>query len=421
VFVEHHRHAQGFMEMPTQRVTSAEKLPWPGEELVARVTGGLDRKNFYNSGRQSVRDIEAALGLLGRSFDSFETILDFGSGCGRIMLWLEHLAQTSALHGVDIDARAIAWARENMPWATFKVNQPLPPLDYPDGCFDLVFNHSVFTHIDEHYQDQWLAELRRVVRPGGYLLLTVHGEHAFLVFEDTIGKTGGDTRVIREELQRKGISFIRDDAFVGGPFPEFYHSTFHAPWYVFEHWGGFFDIAAYLVRGSMGFQDFVLLQRPPDDQPGGKPRPSRITAVTASALTGPASPPAASTNGDQPSAAETALERAGRLLHQGFDPDGGGDPSIQARLSRRLVEPAVRGHADYQREVNAALFTALWELEATVTAKTTHGGVPLGELNARLWDAVRLQGQRINRLEADLWDALQAREAGGEAPGSPPP
>ncbi len=36
------------------------------------------------------------------------------------------------------------------------------------------------------------------------------------------------------------------------------------------------------------------------------------------------------------------------------------------------------------------------------------GGAPLAELNARLWDALRLQGQRINRLEADLWDALKA-------------
>jgi hypothetical protein len=253
-----------------------------------------------------------------------------------------------------------------------------------------------------------------VVRPGGYVLLTVHGEHAFLVFEDNVGKAGGDPGVIREELRRRGISFIRDDAFVGGPFPDFYHSTFHAPWYVFEHWGAFFDIAAYVVRGSMGFQDFVLLQRPADDQPGAKPRPERITVAATGqpAAAGPAPAAAAgSTNGAQPSpGAETALERAGRLLHEGVDPAAGADPSIQARLTRRLVDKAVGGHADYQREVNAALFTALWELQAAVAAKTTQGGVPLGELNARLWDAVRLQGQRINRLEADLWEALRTRE-----------
>jgi len=342
--------------MPLQKVTSAEKLPWPGEELVTRVTGGDSRKNFYESGQQSVRDIESVLGLIGRPLDSFSTILDFGSGCGRIMLWLEHLSERSSLHGVDIDARAIAWAQDNMPWATFKANQPLPPLDYPDGHFDLVFNHSVFTHIDENYQDRWLAELRRVVKPGGYVLLTVHGEHAFLVFEENVTKGGGDPSVIRAELGRKGISFIRDDAFVGGPFPDFYHSTFHAPWYVFEHWGRYFSIAAYVVRGSMGFQDFVLLQRPAEDRPGtGKGSPIQVEAVQA-----PGGPTAAVAAASGPPKKETALERAGRLLHEGLDLNAAGaDHSVAGRLAGRVVERVVGRHADYQRQVNEALAVPL--------------------------------------------------------------
>jgi len=402
--------------MPTQRLTSAETLPWPGEELVSRVTGAVDRENFYTSGQQSVRDIEAMLALVGRSLESFDTMLDFGSGCGRIMLWLEHLAETSSLHGVDIDARAVAWAQDNMPWATFKVNQPLPPLDYPDGHFDLVFNHSVFTHIDEHYQDQWLAELRRVVRPGGYVLLSVHGEHAFLVFEDLVSKTGGNPNVIRDELRREGISFIRDDAFVGGPFPDFYHSTFHAPWYIFEHWGAYFDIVAYVVQGSMGFQDFVLLRRPDELEPG-RPRASRIS-VAASALVAPATAPSNGVQAAPPAPlSETSLQRAGRLLHEGYAVGPAHGRPITAWLVEKLVHPVMRNHVGWQRDVNAALFSALWELEGAVSAKTTSGGVPLADLNGRLWDAVRLQGQRINRLETDLWEALRAgRSDNDQAP-----
>lgn len=399
--------------MATQRLTSAETLAWPGDELVSRVTGATDREHFYITGQQSVTDIETVLAIVGRTLESFGTMLDFGSGCGRIMLWLEHLAETSALHGVDIDARAVAWTQANIPWATFKVNQPLPPLDYPDGYFDLVFNHSVFTHIDEHYQDEWLAELRRVVRPGGYVLLSVHGEHAFLVFEEIISKSGGNPDVIRQELRRKGISFLRDDAFVGGPFPDFYHSTFHAPWYIFEHWGAVFDIAAYVVKGSMGFQDFVLLQRPEESGPGAA-RSARISV----AASPPAPTPPSATNGAEvaaPAASETPLDRAGRLLHEGYAVDpAAGRPAV-ALVRRKLVQPVVRDHVDWQREVNAALFSALWELAGAVSAKTSSGGVPLTELNARLWDAVRLQGERINRLEADLWEALRGG-AGSEPP-----
>jgi len=380
-----------------------DTLPWPGEELATRVTGGSDRNSFFDSGRQSVRDINAVLSVVGRSLDSFETMLDFGSGCGRIMLWLEHLAASASLHGVDIDGRAIRWAQENMPWATFKVNQPLPPLDYPDGHFDLVFNHSVFTHIDEDYQNQWLAELQRVVKPGGYVLLTVHGEHAFLVFEDNVAKGGGDTSVIRDELSRKGISFLRDDAFTGGPFPDFYHSTFHAPWYVFEHWGHFFEIAAYVARGSVGFQDFVLLRRHADVRPlVGKGSPITVEKSSSEAR------PAVTSSPGSPAAQETALERVGRLLHEGFEPReaAAGDPGLAARLSGALVERVVGRHADYQRQINEATFTGVWEMRSELVARTTWQGVPLNELNARLWDAVRLQGQRINRLETDLWEAL---------------
>lgn len=384
-----------------------DKLPWPGEELVNRVTGGTDRLNFFTSGRQSVRDLEAVLSLVHRQLADYETILDFGSGCGRIMLWLEHLSATSSLHGIDIDERAIQWSRDNMPWATFKANQPLPPIDYPDATFDLVYNHSVFTHIDEGYQDQWLAELRRVVKPGGHLILSVHGEPAFLVFEENVRKSGvGDPSLIRRELQTKGISFIKDDAFTGGPFPDFYHSTFHAPWYVFEHWGRYFTVAAYVPRGSMGFQDFVLLQRPPDDAPGvvrgepitvqraGGPAASAVAAAAPAPAPGEASP-------------EDALTRAGRLLHQGYDANRG-EPGVNA-AARRMVDRAVRSRSEYQRQVDEALFTALYEMRAALDQRTTGaGGAPVAELNARLWDALRLQGQRINRLEADLWEALRA-------------
>lgn len=401
--------------MPTQRLISSETLPWPGEELVSRVTGAVDRDNFYISGQQSAGDIERVLAVVGRSLESFESMLDFGSGCGRIMLWLEHLAENSSLHGVDIDARAVAWTQDNMPWATFKVNQPLPPLDYPDDYFDLVFNHSVFTHIDEDYQDQWLAELRRVVRPGGYVLLSVHGEHAFLVFEDVVAKRGGNPGVIREDLRRKGISFIRDDAFAGGPFPDFYHSTFHAPWYVFEHWGAFFDIAAYVVKGSMAFQDFVLLRRPDEPEPGTVRAP-RISVAASS----PAAAAAAGALNPHPApGSETSLQLAGRLLHEGYAVDAPAHGPITAWFVQRLVQPVVHRYVEWQRGVNAAQFSALWELENAVSAKTSSGGVPLTELNARLWDAVRLQGQRINRLETDLWEAVRARRTqSGDAPGT---
>jgi SAM-dependent methyltransferase len=392
------------------RIPDPASMPWPGDELIYRVTGYTDRTTFYNSGHQSVQDLEAVLAVAGRSLATFPRILDFGCGCGRILIWLEDLGAVSSLHGVDIDARAVAWAQDNIGWAECKVNQPLPPLDYSDGFFDLVFSHSVFTHIDEHYQDAWLDELRRVVKPGGYVMLSIHGEAVFTTFEKAVAGRGGDPSVIRRELGARGISFIKDDAFTGGPFPDFYHSTFHAPWYVFEHWGRWFDVVAFLPQRSMNYQDFVLLRRPED---GADPSPEDVAANghVAPIVRGSATAADVSTGAG---AAETALYRAGRLLHEGVDL-GGPPPGLLGKVGRRLEERLL-GAERVQREVNVhqqevdrALFTALWELDSTVSAATRSGGVPLTELNVRLWDAIRLQGERINRLENDLWEALRVR------------
>jgi SAM-dependent methyltransferase len=361
------------MELSTP--ADAASLPWPGDELAFRVAGGTDREHFYASGQQSVRDLEAMLALVGTSLRDYRSMLDFGCGCGRIMLWLEELAAGRTLHGVDIDERAIAWAQQHLPWATFKVNQPLPPLDYPDHTFDLVFNHSVFTHIDEEYQDQWLAELRRVTKPGGHLLLSVHGDTAFRAFEDGMRAAGRDPGPVREELARAGIVHVRDDNFVGGPFPDFYHSTFHAPWYVHAHWGRYFTVAGYAARRSLGFQDLVLLERGPE------------TAIA------PASPVRRS----EPSAADPAgLGDVRARLDAGPDV---GSPARNRRVAvpaRRLVLRVLRHYTDYQRGVDEALLRAVQRLDPDPSARDN-----------QLWQALRLQGERINRLEADLWDAIR--------------
>jgi SAM-dependent methyltransferase len=57
-------------------------------------------------------------------------------------------------------------------------NQTVPHLPFPDGFFDCVTAYSVFTHI---YDDDtaWLLELRRIIRPGGALYITLHDQETW--------------------------------------------------------------------------------------------------------------------------------------------------------------------------------------------------------------------------------------------------
>lgn len=350
-----------------------ETMPWPGEELVYRVTNQTDRRLFLESGQRSVRDLENMLALAGKKFSDFRRILDFGCGCSRTLLWMGPVAEESELFGCDIDERMVAWGRDNVPWATFTVNQPLPPLDYPDGHFDLIYASSVFTHIDENYQDQWLAELKRLTSPGGLLILSVHGEYVLGPFEKAEKDAGYDLHDIRGELGEKGICFLDQDIFVGSSFPDFYHSTFHAPWYIYEHWGRFFYVRALVSRGHFDFQDYVLLERMPDDH---QPNPIIVTRGAQVAPPAPAVAPATPPPGRRllGHTKQEWLRYVERVLR---------------RVARKILGPPPPAPPAPPGP--------------SATSDKIAGGLPVTMLIDRM-------GDRINRLEADLWQALRRQE-----------
>lgn len=197
-----------------------------------------------------------------RSFADFERLLDFGCGCGRFVRHLRPLAESVEIHGTDIDSEMVEWLRAHVPFGHFEVAPHEPPLPYSDHHFDLVLSHSVFSHLDERLQDLWLAELQRVTRPGACLLLTVEGQSTWRRTTEVF-ESSAEVAHWKKGLETDGILFIRNDAWLGSTHPDFYHSTIHAPWYVFEHWDEFFDIEAYLLDGSWS-QDLVVLRRRPD-------------------------------------------------------------------------------------------------------------------------------------------------------------
>jgi len=149
-------------------------LPMPPPELVYLVTGQFDAEAFYQNGVVGATCIEEMIGRQGLDMNAFGTILDFGCGCGRVMRQWKKL-QGAKLYGVDYNPRLVKWCCSNLPFAEFGVNKSAMPLAFADKTFDFIYSISVFTHLTELNQRFWMDELRRVLRPGGYLLFTVHG------------------------------------------------------------------------------------------------------------------------------------------------------------------------------------------------------------------------------------------------------
>lgn len=219
-------------------------LPIPPENLRLRVHGSGDEASFLSVGRQMAAEIKRVIAEEGLALESFERVLDFGCGCGRV---LRCLGPHSGFFATDLDPEAIAWCQTNLSnLATFEVNGDRPPLAYETGTFDFVYAISVFTHLPEDLEQLWLEELRRITRPGGTLLLTVHGERLFRRVP----------RAARQELQERGFCYSHCGSTEG--LPDYYQTSFHREDYIRREWSKFFQIRRI---APLGGQDAVICQK----------------------------------------------------------------------------------------------------------------------------------------------------------------
>lgn len=150
----------------------AERLPPTGLRHYYGLRDGAWRDDLYlSSGASDVRAMRRALASDGEE-ELGPRILDFGCGAGRMTRHLGPEAETGEVWGVDIHAEAIRWAQAHLPPFHFVTTTTAPHLPFEDRSFDLVYATSVWTHIGD-LDDAWLLEVRRVLKPGGRLYLTI--------------------------------------------------------------------------------------------------------------------------------------------------------------------------------------------------------------------------------------------------------
>lgn len=162
------RSYERLIALRARTVTPPDGLPLPPRRLMVRVAMTADADWFLRSGHAGYDAIAAHVDL-----GNVTSVLDFGCGCGRVTRYFKEFAGDVA--GSDVSAPAVAWCRDNLPFGRFETNGLAPPLAFDDEQFDLVYALSVFTHLTADLQLAWRDELRRVLEPGGRLLITTHG------------------------------------------------------------------------------------------------------------------------------------------------------------------------------------------------------------------------------------------------------
>lgn len=161
------------------------------------------------------------------SFSDNKKVLDFGCGTGYGSQILSR--NSESVVGIDISSDAIQYARDNYSGTTLNfeiLDQAILP--FSDSAFDLITSFQVIEHIED--ADSYLSEMKRVLKPGGKLLLSTPDKKTrlFLLqrpwnyyhineysiktlfnllskyFKDVdILKIGGDKRLVFHELKRR--------------------------------------------------------------------------------------------------------------------------------------------------------------------------------------------------------------------------
>lgn len=170
----------------------------PGVRLRILVAGSPDVAWFMEGGRRGASSIRSILEGNGVPLEGVGSLLDFGCGCGRV---LRHFMNDGVdLNGSDLNPKLIRWCRANLAPGRFSVNGLAPPLPLADQSMGLVYALSVFTHLPEALQGPWLRELARVLRRGGHLILSTHGERYREVLDEAErARFDGGALVLRAE------------------------------------------------------------------------------------------------------------------------------------------------------------------------------------------------------------------------------
>lgn len=164
-------------------MTSTNSIPMPPLHMRSWV-GPTDPEDFDNpSGAPIYADYDIPLRL-------YETVLDFGCGCGRLARrLLQQTPRPSRYVGIDVHRGMIQWCREHLspvdpnfqflhhdvyapsyaPGNGLRLALPLP---VKDATSSLVIAHSVFTHLTKGQAEYYLSETARILTPEGTALTT---------------------------------------------------------------------------------------------------------------------------------------------------------------------------------------------------------------------------------------------------------
>lgn len=180
-------------------------------------------------------------------------ILDFGVGWGRLLRYFLKDTELKNLVGIDVAKTLLPIWRKNFPGARLHLINTAPPLLLdPPSSFDLVYAHSVFSHLPGELADLWVTELASHMLPGGIFVMTTFSGYNI----SSRHIRGSDLKAshIREKYENGELLFIM-------PQSKDFGVAYMPKAYIETHWSEHFELKSFIDYRSLYPQAIAVLKK----------------------------------------------------------------------------------------------------------------------------------------------------------------
>ena len=146
----------------------------------------------------------------------------------------------------------------------FVQNDAVPPLPFQDNQFDYVFVYSVFSHFSEEMHLRWLRELRRIVRPGGALAISVRRRNFIESLRSMReSATEGDSRIVLKMFVDTEHDLARYDAgeFCFSPYTaqadQWWGEACIPKKYIEREWSRLFEVVEFVEGSPLNLEELA--------------------------------------------------------------------------------------------------------------------------------------------------------------------
>lgn len=183
----------------------------PGVDLRVTAEDGMhgDDAHYLAAGSSGLAAVLAAVGLGGRGAPG--SVLDFGSGAGRVTRWLRAAFPDARLSCCDLRPDDVRFCRDVFGAEGWVSGTDVEAISF-GGRHDLVWMGSVLTHLDEATTRRLVDRAMAALTPGGLLVATTIGRAARAIQDaDPMFLEGAGWPAVKRGYDERGYGYVDYD------------------------------------------------------------------------------------------------------------------------------------------------------------------------------------------------------------------